>query len=227
VGRWTTRLGDESVSVDCLDSAAEHVPWLLQRLSAAHEQGVRFTAGAVLRFGWSVLVLRREPDGRLQVCEPDFSRDPTADLRPEVSTTLRVQAATRDLMAYLGVLDPVPVAYDQTLRAVGDVLDSEVLHLVRSVGDARSSGWFATGSLRSGADALADPVPMPVHRMLVHRPTLVPALALPVGSVVTMQGDRLVTVLDSDDRPLMVDGVAVRRRGGRAAATGTTGRDQH
>lgn len=219
MGRWTTQLGDERVSVDCLDSAAEHVPWLLQRLSAAHEQGVRFTAGAVLRFGWSVLVLRREPDGRLQVCEPDFARDPTTDLRPEISTTLRVQAATRDLMAYLGVLDPVPVAYDQTLRAVGDVLDTPVLHLVRSVGDARSSGWFATGSLRSGADALADPVPIPVHRMLVHRPTLVPALALPVGSVVTMHGDRLVTVLDSDDRPLMTDGVAVRRRA-RAAQGG-------
>ena len=211
VGRWTTQLGEERVSVDCLDSAAEHVPWLLQRLTAAHEQGVQFTAGAALRFGWSVLVLRREADGRLQVCEPDFARDPTADLRPEISTTLRVQAATRDLMAYLGVLDPVSVAYDQTVRVVGDVLDSHQLHLVRSVGDARSSGWFATGALRTGADALADPVPMPVHRLLVHRPTLVPALALPVGSVVTMEGDRLVSVLDSDDRPLMTDGVATRR----------------
>ncbi len=211
VGRWTTQLGEERVSVDCLDSAAEHVPWLLQRLTAAHEQGVQFTAGAALRFGWSVLVLRREADGRLQVCEPDFARDPTADLRPEISTTLRVQAATRDLMAYLGVLDPVSVAYDQTVRVVGDVLESHLLHLVRSVGDARSSGWFATGALRTGADALADPVPMPVHRLLVHRPTLVPALALPVGSVVTMEGDRLVSVLDSDDRPLMTDGVATRR----------------
>lgn len=212
MGRWTTQLGDERVSVDCLDSAAEHVPWLLQRLTAAHEQGVRFTAGAVLRFGWSVLVLRREADGRLQVCEPDFARDPTSELRPEVSTTLRVQAATRDLMADLGVLDPVPVAYDQTLRVVGDVLEADVLHLVRSVGDARSSGWFATGTLASGADALAEPVPFPVHRMLVHRPALVPALALPTGFVVTMHGDRLVSVLDSDDRPLMADGVPVRRR---------------
>jgi len=220
VGRWTTRLGDEHVSVDCLDSAAEHVPWLLQRVTAASEQGVQLTAGAVLRFGWSVLVLRREPDGRLQVCEPDFTRDPTADLRPEISTTLRVQAATRDLMASLGVLDPVPVVYDQILRAVGNVLDSPALHLVRSVGDARNSGWFATGSLRSGADALADPVPLPVHRMLVHRPTLVPVLALPVGCVVTMAGDRLVNVLDSDDRPLMTDGVAVRRRSRSRPAVG-------
>ncbi|GAB4070284.1 hypothetical protein GCM10028777_35000 [Angustibacter speluncae] len=212
MGRWSTRLGEEQVSVDCIDSAAEHVPWLLQRLSAAHEQGIPLHPGAVLRFGWSVLVLRREPDGRLQVCEPDFARDPGADLRPEISTTLRVQAATRDLMAYLDVVDPVPVAYDQTVRVLGDVLDEPVLHLVRNVPEGTSSGWFVTGPATPGVDALADPVPVPVHRLLVHRPTVIPALALPVGSVLTVQGDRLDQVLDSDDRPLMREGVAVRRQ---------------
>ncbi len=203
MGRWTARLGDEHVCVQCEDSFAHLVPPVLNVLTSLHERGQPMVEGLTLRWGWSALVLVRIEDGRLQAYEPDFDDDPLENVRPDATATLRVQAATRELVS-LCRTDPLPVLYDDLVVVAGDVLTSPVLMAQRNppaeVGD---SGWYV-GS-RPGFE-VDPPTPRMVFEMLEHRPALLPALALPAGWQVVVEGDRLSRVVDAQDRDVVRDG---------------------
>jgi len=200
MGRWTARLGDERVSVECSDGAAHLVPPVLSLLTALHEYGEPMTEGLALRWGWSELVLVRSADGRLQVHEPDFGDDPLESFRPDVTTTLQVQAATRDLLATCQS-EPRPVRFDELLVAAGDAIAAQVLMAQRNEPSAEGdSGWYL--GARPGFEEVALK-PRMVFELLAARPALLPALALPAGWQVVLDGDRIVRVVDDGDRDVL------------------------
>ena len=197
MGRWTARLGDERVSVECSDGCAHLVPPVLNLLTALHEHGEPMTEGLALRWGWSELVLDRMADGRLQVHEPDFGDDPLEDFREDVTVTLQVQAATRDLLAACQV-EPRPVRFDELLVTAGDALEASVLMAYRNEPSAAGdSGWYVGARPGFEEGALK---PRMVFELLAERPALLPALALPAGWQVVLDGDRITRVVDDGDR---------------------------
>lgn len=203
MGRWTARLGDERVSVECSDGCAELVPHVLNLLSALHEQGEPMTEGLALRWGWSELVLVREADGRLQVHEPDFGDDSLESFRADVTTTLQVQAATRDLLAACQV-EPRPVRFDELLVVAGDALAATRLMAQRNEPSAEGdSGWYVGARPGFEEGALK---PRMVFELLAARRALLPALALPAGWQVVLDGDRIVRVVDEGDRDVLRQG---------------------
>ncbi len=200
MGRWTAQLGDERVSVECLDGAAHLVPPVLSLLTALHEYGEPMTEGLVLRWGWSELVLVRGADGRLQVHEPDFGGEPLEDFRPDVTSTLQVQAATRELLASCQV-EPLPVRFDELLVAAGDAIAAPVLMAQRNEPSAEGdSGWYL--GARPGFED-GDLATRMVFELLDLRPALLPALALPAGWQVVLDGDSIVRVVDDRDRDVL------------------------
>jgi hypothetical protein len=200
MGRWTAQLGDERVSVDCLDGYADLVPPVLNLLTALYEHGEPMTEGLALRWGWSELVLVREADGRLQVHEPDFGDDPLESYRPDVTATLQVQAATRDVLARCGV-EPHPVRFDELMVVAGDALAAPVLMAQRNKPSAPGdSGWYVGARPGFEEGRLA---PRMVFELLGSRPGLLPALALPAGWQVVLDGDDILRVVDDRDRDVL------------------------
>lgn len=202
MGRWTARLGDEQVSVECSDARAHLVPPVMHLLTALHERGEPMTEGLTLRWGWSALVLVRMADGRLQVHEPDFGDDPLVHVRADVTTTLEVQSATRDLIASCGV-DPQPVLFDDLMVTAGEAFDQPILMAQRSEPSAPGdSGWYLAARPGFEEGVL---VPRMVFELLAARPALLPAMALPVGWQVVLDGDRITRVVDDRDRDVVRD----------------------
>ena len=200
MGRWTARLGDERVRLECSDAVADLVPPVLNLLTALHEHGEPMAAGLALRWGWSELVLVRSPDGALQLHEPDFGGDPLEDLRPDVTATLQVQAATRELLASCGV-QPHPVRFDELVVVAGDPFDASVLMAQRNPPSAPGdSGWYVSARPGFEDGALS---PRMVFELLDARPGLLPALALPAGWQVVLDGDDVVRVVDDRDRDVV------------------------
>lgn len=202
MGRWIARLGDERVSIDCSDARADLVPPVLEMLSSLHERGEPMDEGLTLRWGWSALILVRMSDGRLQVHEPDFDDDPLEHVRADVTTTLQVQAASRDLLARCGCV-PVPFAFDDALVVAGDALAQPVLMAQRSESSAPGdSGWYL--GARPGFEH-TEPAPRMAFELLTTRPALLPALALPTGWQVVLEGERITRVVDDSDRDVVRD----------------------
>jgi hypothetical protein len=156
--------------------------------------------GLALRWGWSELVLVRSPDGPLQLHEPDFGGDPIEDFRPDVTATLQVQAATRELLARCGV-HPHPVRFDELVVVAGDPFDASVLMAQRNPPSAPGdSGWYVSARPGFEEGALA---PRMVFELLDARPGLLPTLALPAGWQVVLEGDDVVRVVDDRDRDVL------------------------
>lgn len=189
------------VFAECLDAHARMAASTLgvfERLASAGEPPAPETQ---VRFGWSLLRLADDGDG-LRVTEPDFARWPERHWAPTIDATLRVLAAQTGLLRHLDV-DGDDAYFDQAIVAAPGALDRPNVFLHRtSSGSAEDSGWLlgaadAPESLarEGGLEA------MPIASLVVRRPALLGALALPPGFVALFSGDTLEQVFDAAGRP--------------------------
>lgn len=154
-------------------------------------------AGLRVRFGWSMLTLVESDEG-LVVCEPDFDRDPLRDVRPTLAVTLRIAAEQATLARRLGVV-PIDATFDSFVVVGHDALASPAVQLYRDPQPAtgEDSGWSVTtaGAPAAGDDPDAFDA-VRVYTLLRTRPAVLPLLALPLGFAVTIQNDRVLTIID-------------------------------
>lgn len=158
--------------------------------------------GFRIRFGWSLLSLRRERRG-LRVCEPRFAGDPLTELNSTIDITLNVLVEQVALLRAVGV-EALDVAFDQQIVVAGDALKAPSVHALRTEPhSADDSGWFVAPVPPTGAQVdVGNLSVLRVHELVVRRPVLLTAMTFPVGYLVTAQGDRLIRVIDPDKRVL-------------------------
>ena len=153
--------------------------------------------GMRVRFGWSMLTLREEPDGGLTVCEPDFAGDPLRATRAGIDTTLDV-AARQVAFARLAGITAADAWFDQFLIAARGALASPRLRLTRRRPAAEDdSGWMAWAE---GFDPPDDPdahEALRTYRLLSLRPAAVAVLVAPPDFSVLLEGDQVASVIDS------------------------------
>jgi hypothetical protein len=160
-------------------------------------------AGTRIRFGWSLLTLRDAENGTLAVCEPDFSRDPFREIRPDLTVTLDVLARQTAFARQVGVT-PVEVGFEQFVVVEQRAVTAAAAHLLRVESHASDdSGWSLSFSENLDEARDEDFESVRVYQLLDLRPAVLPALILPPGLIVLMDGDRIESVLDSGGRDLL------------------------
>ncbi|HEX6397583.1 MAG TPA: hypothetical protein VFZ95_09180, partial [Steroidobacteraceae bacterium] len=102
------------VEVRCEDNLREQGQWLADTIADFEARGRNLDDGVAVEVGWTSFVLRRQPEGSLRVCEPDYGADPFKTLRPEVTTSLTVLVAQMDLVRAM-LTEGVPCRFDQKL----------------------------------------------------------------------------------------------------------------
>lgn len=164
----------------------------------------RLEPGFVIDAGWAPLRVDEvpgDPGGDLVVCTPDVPHHPTA-WTTDLSTALRVshdQSATCRLFSQAHV----PVRAGAKVVLDRDVLSCAGLYLHRVVEPTDTdSGWFVGRRDRTDADNAAIGS-CTAGDLLRTRPALVGYLALPVGTLLVIDGDELVRGSDADDVPLV------------------------
>ena len=192
----------QTVVVSCADELQQQADWLLGVLAELHKSGRLIGEGKRVQVGGSFLSFRRQPSGDLSVCEPDIERNPFKDETTDVSCTLRVLASQFALASRLAV-DPVVTTFQDKVVMDQDCLQSEDLYMHRSEPNAseNDSGWFI------GRQGPRDPSPkleaIYAFQVLLQRPELFPALILPVGYMVMVNGQGIQAVMNADNETVL------------------------
>jgi len=102
---------------------------LLAALEEKHTEGMTLRAGSRIRLGWSFLILQ-ERIGEIVICEPDYTSNPFAETRDDVSVFLRVLASQTALVQMLGVT-PIEVSFQDKIVYANGVFESGQLYAER------------------------------------------------------------------------------------------------
>lgn len=197
--------GERTFVARCEARAASNADWLLQTIAGFQQQDKPFADGDRIRFGWSILTLRRKGADWL-VCEPDFTRDPVTDVREDVSLTLTIASAQGYVAGRVGVKPADCFFLDWVLVKKGSLAVPRIYMQREDPVAEGDSGWYVAPLPPPGAEppkedpkARLDPKNYertPSHRLLTVRPGLLQALALPTGYFVVLDGEEIVGVVD-------------------------------
>jgi len=198
------------IEVRCEDNLREQGQWLADTVAEFEARGRGLDDGVAVQIGWTTFVLRAQPDGSLRLCEPDYDADPFKALRPEVTTSLTVLAAQVDLVRAVSLrnslnLEAVECRFDQKLVVRKGALSEPRVFANRQQPSGEDSGWYI-GPAHDGSPAESpkaeDLESLRLYQLLKRRPTILYALALPVGYTVVWNGHNIEALADPQGRNL-------------------------
>jgi hypothetical protein len=198
------------IEVRCDENLREQGQWLADTVADFEARGRILDDGVAVDIGWTTFVLRAQPDGSLRLCEPNYDADPFKTLRPEVTLSLTVLAAQIDLVRAVSLrnslnLEAVPCRFDQKLVVRKGALDEPRVFANRQQPSGEESGWYV-GPAQDGSAAASpqaeDLESLRVYQLLERRPTILYALALPVGYTVIWSGHNIEALADPQGRNL-------------------------
>ena len=179
-----------AVCCDIHDERADAVLDLLVRLDTA--EGLR--DGTRIRFGWSLLTLLGRGQ-TLELCEPDFARDPLSQVVRGIDVTLDVVAQQAEVARRTGA-EAVDARFDEWLVASNTIGDAAELYLVRSPPRQSDTGWAITDALHPADDSGTNLTGLQVWQVLGIRPDVMAALGLPPNYTVVVRPEGIVAVFD-------------------------------
>jgi hypothetical protein len=192
----TSNKASVPIQVRCADSISTQGQWLADTVASLDGTGTGLIDGALFEIGWIDFRLRKQPDGSLLVCEPDFASDPLKALSEDVSRSLTVLTAQLDLLRVVS-LTPEICRFNQTLLVRKGALDQRYIFARRQPASGSESGWYV-GPADSPAEkpAPSDLEAIPLYSLMNRRPQILLALSLPVGCMVVWDGPFITTLLD-------------------------------
>lgn len=199
IGQWT-------LQINFTLGMEREADWLLSYLEKIHQEGVIFSNDMKLELGWSMLHFRCEEGGLLVVNEPDFSKNPFVDVRPDLSVTLQVLASQIAFTNQLRI-SPLEVSFQDKVIFAKGCMDAEKIYLERIPprSDKGDSGWFI-----GYVDGNNEPENLQscfVYQLLYLRPMLLQLLLLPAGYMVVLDGSTLEAILDQDGKSISMDSI--------------------
>jgi len=194
--RLSERIHGRDIVVQCEDYLHRQAVFLVDLLKQTQPELIG--EGNRLRVGWSILTFRSRDD-ELLVCEPDFSGNPFESTRDDVTWTLLVLARQQDCLRDLGLAE-VPVCFHDKIVIAAGCLGESKIYLERKPPKAGDSGWYIGRPDPSGNNT--DLEAIYVYQLLESRPLLMQYLLLPPGYLIVLEGERVLEVLDENDRPV-------------------------
>ena len=188
------------IQVRCADSIGTQGQWLADTIASFEGTGRGLVDGESMQIGWVNFHLRKQADGSLLVCEPDFASDPLRAVNEDVSRSLTVLTAQIDLLRVVD-LKAEPCRFDQTLLVRKGTLEQRQVFARRQQPSGSDSGWYLGPTDTPFArPARADLDELPLYSLMNLRPQILLALALPVGCMVVWDGPQIAALLDPAGR---------------------------
>ena len=184
----------QRVLAECAPAFEAAAADVLASFAALSGSGQPLHDGMRVRFGWSLLTLRTDPEG-LRVCEPRFSRDAVGDLNRELDTTLGVLTEQVKWLRQLG-MQGTDAYFDQNIVATEDALSAADIFALRGEPESEAdSGWSVAPVPAAGGEIDTSALrAVPIGDLVAARPGLLPIMTLPVGFLVRLNGNRVVEV---------------------------------
>ncbi len=170
---------------------------IFDTLAGLAGSGAALEDGFRMRFGWSLLTLRSEPDG-LRVCEPRFEgSDPRTELNPTLDITLRVLVDQLRWLRRVGE-QGTDIFFDQNVIVTHEAAASSDLFALRGESTSPTdSGWSVAPVPQPGGMIETSRLSaVPICSLVDARFGLLSVLALPKGYLVRLQDDKVVEITD-------------------------------
>lgn len=196
------KVGDMTLVARCEASQVQQADSVLNKVAAQQNIGVGLGDKVKIPFGWSELQLQKRGTEML-VCEADYSRNPWADVREDITVCIKVGWGQLDLIKKFSA-NPLACSFSQSIQTAAGCLDSDEELLMRRLKKAKGddSGWFigpadqeklALIHERSDYDTILS------YQLLALRPSMVYVLMLPLEFKINFRGDTMTSVMDGDD----------------------------
>ena len=223
--RFTRQIGGARIVIGCDPLLTDEVELLFAHLRELSRRGIELVDGVEVPYGWTTFSLQLVR-GRLEVWEPDYERETESRGRPEISASLKIDAAQRSFLSKIAV-ESSEVQYDQHMLVSSDAWSSDQVMLFRVASPGgRMSGWrMVNPHAESDAGTIES---VPIYEVYRRRPELLSSLTLPPGYLVFYRSGAPHMVMDSSDQVIWKDGVraspasAVTRGGAEFSTRGQT-----
>lgn len=189
-------------SLSCEPRLESQGNWLADLVSSMEAKSSGLHDGMTIQVGWSVTKLIQVGND-LVLHEPDFARNPFDDYRPSVDTTLAVLVTQVDLLSKLKCKG-VQARFDDKIVVQRGCLSHDRIYAERAEPKPGDSGWYI-GSAERGITSAEPPASSEleaiwVYELLRLRPSVLEALALPVGWLVVWNGTNIEGIADHENR---------------------------
>lgn len=185
-------------SLNCRDELTEQGAWLCAVVESIGQRQSSLVEGATFQVGWSVMKMVRTTKG-LVLCEPDFDNDPFRNFREDVSATLAVLSAQRDLVSKVGC-SPVDIRFDDKVVMLKGCLGEPGIYGERSDPKKGDSGWYFGPTREHPTPTVNDLEAVWAFELLHKRPPLLSAMCLPPNWMVVWDGNEIVGIADPNNQ---------------------------
>jgi hypothetical protein len=157
------------------------IAWMQDYFASEIQRGVVFQADETIQIGWSIVLLKADLTGALEIWEAETDMMPIKWKRG-VNNTIRQLMLQNELCAQLGVEEDYPSSFQPGI-ITEEFFDgcSEGFEIARESPDSGESGWL----FRCQGDDLSDCRHSSLFEISVNCPSVVPFLALPFGASVS------------------------------------------
>jgi hypothetical protein len=198
--KYTHKIDDVVMVVDCDESLQQYAKQLLQDLSDMHFKGPPLKSGSKIHYGWVTLTLNKK-DNLLEICEPDFINHDLQRHIANLDLTLKVLAEQSILHHQLNII-PQSISYLDSILVTKDCLKEIDIYIERQkpVRDS-DSGWYI-GSVDNNASKEKEFYSIKVYELLQLRPEIMAALTLPEKYIAVFSDKKLIEILDQNDNQI-------------------------
>lgn len=182
-------------------------PRLESTIDAFARERDAWADGFAIDTPWCPLALLAA-EGGFVVQSPRFDDDPHAQRTSDLTVALTV-AAGWERVRLAAAIEPVPVRFDDTMRAVVGWERCSMLTMTR-VADAepRDSGWFIEPhESEPGSLDVREQERLEAWMVQALRPAVLRAAVLPPGLAAVVQGDSIRVIVDERDRSVHTHGL--------------------
>lgn len=188
---------DILIQVD--DSWVQLADWLPRYFTEQVQQGVHFVPGQLVQVGWMLLRIEDNAEGCLFVSEPDLKSMP-------IQWSVGATRTVRLLALHRAICDELCVNLEfcslrEALSTTTEVPPNNEFYLTRTEAEGSNSGWILHRHNEAELRLMS------LYEAALINNAIIPFLALPTGSAVVRNEDRLtVSVggleLSSESSPL-------------------------
>ncbi|MGN0536911.1 MAG: hypothetical protein ACI4M3_02910 [Acutalibacteraceae bacterium] len=202
---FETTIKDQTIKASAQQFFKNAVGALFQILKKASEQHDIFDPNFALGFGFSYFFLvKRKENDFYEVATVNYRKNPFNERTTDLTIALIIHNMQSEMIATAKV-QPLNTFFRQSMIVLRQAAKADEIYLTRTTPtDDSDSGWYLglTNDEHEDDHQAEDFLKLPVCELIKMRPVAMRALAMPVGTLVTISKNDITAVVDENDNPI-------------------------
>ncbi len=202
---FETTIKNQKIKANAQQFFKNAVGALFQILKKASEQHDIFDPNFALGFGFSYFFLvKRKGNDFYEIATVNYRKNPFNERTTDLTIALIIHNMQSEMVSTAKV-QPQNTFFRQSMIILRQAAKADDIYLTRTTpADELDSGWYLglTNDEHEDEHTAEDFLKLPVCELMKMRPVAMRALAMPVGTLVTISKNDITAVVDENDEPI-------------------------